>query len=53
MPGKGSTAPGQTTLDTKWKNQAINLAQAIKELEEQERGLGSFNQQLAQEQKTQ
>nr|XP_020733316.1 RIB43A-like with coiled-coils protein 1 isoform X1 [Odocoileus virginianus texanus] len=51
----------EQTLDAKWESQAINLAQATMELEEQERelcaefrrGLGSFNQQLAKEQKAQ
>ncbi|EFB15211.1 hypothetical protein PANDA_016537, partial [Ailuropoda melanoleuca] len=48
-------------LDAEWEGQALHLAQAAMELEEQERelcaefrrGLGSFNQQLAKEQKAQ
>lgn len=48
-------------LEAQWGSQATNLAQAALELEAQEkelcaefrRGLGSFNQQLAQEQKAQ
>ncbi|XP_004781279.1 RIB43A-like with coiled-coils protein 1 [Mustela putorius furo] len=48
-------------LDAKWESQALHLAQAAMELEEQERelcaefrrGLGSFNQQLAKEQNAQ
>ncbi|XP_004695059.1 PREDICTED: RIB43A-like with coiled-coils protein 1 isoform X2 [Condylura cristata] len=51
----------EKALDTEWENQAICSAQAAMELEEQERelcaefrrGLGSFNQQLAKEQKAQ
>lgn len=48
-------------VDVEWGRQTMCLAQAAMELEEQEkllcaefrRGLGSFNQQLAQEQKDQ
>lgn len=48
-------------LDAEWESQTTCLAQAAMELEEQERqlcaefqrGLGSFNQQLAKEQKAQ
>lgn len=48
-------------LDTEWASQTICLAQAALELEEQERelcaefqrGLGSFNEQLAKDQKAQ
>ncbi|XP_030662629.1 RIB43A-like with coiled-coils protein 1 isoform X3 [Nomascus leucogenys] len=51
----------EKTLDTEWKSQTMSSAQAVLELEEQERelcaifrrGLGSFNQQLANEQKAQ
>uniref|UniRef100_A0A8D2D163 RIB43A-like with coiled-coils protein 1 n=1 Tax=Sciurus vulgaris TaxID=55149 RepID=A0A8D2D163_SCIVU len=51
----------EQALDTEWESQTIHLAQAALELEEQERelcaefrrGLGSFNQQLAKEQKAQ
>ncbi|XP_037368259.1 RIB43A-like with coiled-coils protein 1 isoform X2 [Talpa occidentalis] len=51
----------EQALDVEWENQAICSAQAAMELEEQERelcaefrrGLGSFNQQLAKEQKAQ
>ncbi|XP_011760016.2 RIB43A-like with coiled-coils protein 1 isoform X2 [Macaca nemestrina] len=51
----------EKTLDTEWKSQTMSSAQALLELEEQERelcavfqrGLGSFNQQLANEQKAQ
>ena len=58
---KEAQRQAEQTLDAKWESQAINLAQATMELEEQERelcaefqrGLGSFNQQLAKEQKAQ
>ncbi|KAG3272169.1 RIB43A-like with coiled-coils protein 1 isoform X1 [Ictidomys tridecemlineatus] len=51
----------EQALDTEWESQTMHLAQAAQELEEQERelcaefrrGLGSFNQQLAKEQKAQ
>ncbi|KAG8504293.1 RIB43A-like with coiled-coils protein 1 [Galemys pyrenaicus] len=51
----------EKALDAEWENQAIYSAKAAMELEEQERelcaefrrGLGSFNQQLAKEQKEQ
>uniref|UniRef100_A0A8C5VDU9 RIB43A-like with coiled-coils protein 1 n=1 Tax=Microcebus murinus TaxID=30608 RepID=A0A8C5VDU9_MICMU len=51
----------EKALDTKWESQTLLAAQAARELEEQERelcaefqrGLGSFNQQLAKEQKAQ
>lgn len=51
----------EQALDTKWESQPMCLAQAAMELEEQERELcaefrrvlGSFNQQLAKEQKDQ
>ncbi|XP_070147733.1 RIB43A-like with coiled-coils protein 1 isoform X2 [Ovis canadensis] len=56
---KEAQRQAEQALDAKWESQAINLAQAAMELEEQEkelcaefrRGLGSFNQQLAKEQK--
>ena len=58
---KEAQRQAEQALDAKWESQAINLAQAAKELEEQERelcaefrrGLGSFNQQPAAEQKAQ
>ncbi|KAI4554371.1 hypothetical protein MJG53_019670 [Ovis ammon polii x Ovis aries] len=58
---KEAQRQAEQALDAKWESQAINLAQAAMELEEQEkelcaefrRGLGSFNQQLAKEQKAQ
>ncbi|XP_068819148.1 RIB43A-like with coiled-coils protein 1 [Capricornis sumatraensis] len=58
---KEAQRQAEQALDAKWESQAINLAQAAMELEEQEkelcaefrRGLGSFNQQLANEQKAQ
>ncbi|XP_027389630.1 RIB43A-like with coiled-coils protein 1 isoform X1 [Bos indicus x Bos taurus] len=58
---KEAQRQAEQALDAKWESQAINLAQAAKELEEQERelcaefrrGLGSFNQQLAMEQNAQ
>ncbi|KAK2083247.1 RIB43A-like with coiled-coils protein 1 [Saguinus oedipus] len=51
----------EKALDTEWKSQTMSLTEAMLELEEQERklcaqfqrGLGSFNQQLAHEQKAQ
>uniref|UniRef100_A0A8B9YU77 RIB43A-like with coiled-coils protein 1 n=1 Tax=Bos mutus grunniens TaxID=30521 RepID=A0A8B9YU77_BOSMU len=56
---KEAQRQAEQALDAKWESQAINLAQAQR-LEEQERlcaefrrGLGSFNQQLAMEQKAQ
>ncbi|XP_052519594.1 RIB43A-like with coiled-coils protein 1 [Budorcas taxicolor] len=58
---KEAQRQAEQALDAKWESKAINLAQAAMELEEQEkelcaefrRGLGSFNQQLAKEQKAQ
>ncbi|KAF6091386.1 RIB43A domain with coiled-coils 1 [Phyllostomus discolor] len=58
---KQAQRQAEKALEAQWGSQAINLAQAALELEEQEkelcaefrRGLGSFNQQLAQEQKAQ
>ncbi|XP_036889655.1 RIB43A-like with coiled-coils protein 1 isoform X2 [Sturnira hondurensis] len=58
---KEAQRQARKTLEAKWESQAINLAQAALELEEKEkelcaefqRGLGSFNQQLAQEQRAQ
>lgn len=58
---KEAQCQAEQALEAKWGSQAINLAQAAMELEQQEkelcaefqRGLGSFNQQLAQEQKAQ
>ncbi|XP_040121962.1 RIB43A-like with coiled-coils protein 1 isoform X2 [Oryx dammah] len=55
---KEAKRQAEQALDAKWESQAINLAQATMELEEQEkelsaefrRGLGSFNQELAKEQ---
>ncbi|KAM8753276.1 RIB43A-like with coiled-coils protein 1 isoform 2-T2 [Rhynchonycteris naso] len=57
---KKAQRQAEQDLDAKWGSQAINLAQATMELEEQERelcaefrrGLGSFNQELANEQNT-
>uniref|UniRef100_A0A8C0RHV9 RIB43A-like with coiled-coils protein 1 n=2 Tax=Canis lupus familiaris TaxID=9615 RepID=A0A8C0RHV9_CANLF len=58
---KEAQRQAEQALDVKWENQALHSAQAAMELEEQERelcaefrrGLGSFNQQLAMEQKAQ
>ncbi|XP_054421664.1 RIB43A-like with coiled-coils protein 1 [Pteronotus mesoamericanus] len=58
---KEAQRQAERALDAEWESQTINLAQAAMELEEQEkelcaefrRGLGSFNQQLAQEQRAQ
>uniref|UniRef100_A0A2K5PIN7 RIB43A-like with coiled-coils protein 1 n=1 Tax=Cebus imitator TaxID=2715852 RepID=A0A2K5PIN7_CEBIM len=58
---KEAQRQAEKALDTEWKSQTMSTAQAMLELEEQERelcaqfqrGLGSFNQQLAQEQKAQ
>nr|XP_006219322.2 RIB43A-like with coiled-coils protein 1 isoform X1 [Vicugna pacos] len=58
---KEAQRQAEQALDSEWESQAVNLAQAAMELEEQEkelcaefrRGLGSFNQQLAEEQKAQ
>uniref|UniRef100_A0A2K6TS92 RIB43A-like with coiled-coils protein 1 n=1 Tax=Saimiri boliviensis boliviensis TaxID=39432 RepID=A0A2K6TS92_SAIBB len=58
---KEAQRQAEKALDTEWKSQTISSAEAMLELEEQERelcaqfrrGLGSFNQQLAQEQKAQ
>ncbi|XP_032122902.1 RIB43A-like with coiled-coils protein 1 [Sapajus apella] len=58
---KEAQCQAEKALDTEWKSQTMSSAQAMLELEEQERelcaqfqrGLGSFNQQLAQEQKAQ
>ncbi|XP_066105377.1 RIB43A-like with coiled-coils protein 1 isoform X1 [Saccopteryx bilineata] len=57
---KKAQRQAEQELDAKWGSQAISLAQATMELEEQERelcaefqrGLGSFNQELANEQST-
>ncbi|CAK7312643.1 RIB43A-like with coiled-coils protein 1 [Vulpes lagopus] len=58
---KEAQRQAEQALDVEWENQALHSAQAAMELEEQERelcaefrrGLGSFNQQLAMEQKAQ
>ncbi|XP_023563945.1 RIB43A-like with coiled-coils protein 1 isoform X2 [Octodon degus] len=58
---KEAQRQAEQALDDKWASQTVCLAQAALELEEQEkelcaefqRGLGSFNQQLAQDQKAQ
>ncbi|XP_037009619.2 RIB43A-like with coiled-coils protein 1 isoform X2 [Artibeus jamaicensis] len=58
---KEAQRQAEKALEAKWGSQTVNLAQAALELEEQEkelcaqfqRGLGSFNQQLAQEQRVQ
>ncbi|XP_062939219.1 RIB43A-like with coiled-coils protein 1 [Cynocephalus volans] len=58
---KKAQLQAEQALDTEWENQTICSAQAALELEEQERelcaefqrGLGSFNQLLAKEQKSQ
>ncbi|KFO23102.1 RIB43A-like with coiled-coils protein 1 [Fukomys damarensis] len=58
---KEAQRQAEQALDTEWANQTISLAQAALELEEQERelcaefqrGLGSFNEQLAKDQKAQ
>uniref|UniRef100_F7I6I6 RIB43A-like with coiled-coils protein 1 n=1 Tax=Callithrix jacchus TaxID=9483 RepID=F7I6I6_CALJA len=58
---KEAQRQAEKALDTEWKSQTMSLTQAMLELEEQERklcalfqrGLGSFNQQLAHEQKAQ
>ncbi|XP_053435428.1 RIB43A-like with coiled-coils protein 1 isoform X2 [Nycticebus coucang] len=56
---KEAQRQAEQALDTEWESQTLRSAQAALELEEQERelcaefrrGLGSFNQQLAKEQK--
>ncbi|KAM6144167.1 RIB43A-like with coiled-coils protein 1 isoform 1-T2 [Erethizon dorsatum] len=58
---KEAQRQAEQALDNKWASQTVCLAQAALELEEQERelcaefqrGLGSFNQQLAKDQKAQ
>ncbi|XP_008050123.1 RIB43A-like with coiled-coils protein 1 isoform X1 [Carlito syrichta] len=58
---KEAQRQAQQALDTEWESQTMHSTQAVLELEEQERelcaefrrGLGSFNQQLAKEQKAQ
>ncbi|XP_047621524.1 RIB43A-like with coiled-coils protein 1 [Phacochoerus africanus] len=58
---KEAQRQAEQAMDSEWESQAERLARAAQELEEQERelcaefrrGLGSFNQQLAKEQKAQ
>ena len=58
---KEAQRQAEQAMDSEWESQADRLARAAQELEEQERelcaefrrGLGSFNQQLAKEQKAQ
>ncbi|XP_058147905.1 RIB43A-like with coiled-coils protein 1 [Dasypus novemcinctus] len=58
---KEAQRQAEQALDAEWESQAMSSAQAALELEQQERelcaefrrGLGSFNQQLAKEQKAQ